>query len=1474
MSKMQWVAALAMDAATRVNARRHRGAFMRNCSGVASVRHAAEALERRLLLSVAPVYFHPQQSFNSGGAPDSVAVVDFNGDGKPDIVVANYSANTVSIMLGVGDGTFVSPAPFATGPTPNEVVVADVNHDGTPDAIVADGGNNKVSVLLGKGDGTLNAQTTFAVGTNPRSVVVGDLNKDGKLDLAVLNFDSTVSVLLGNGNGTFQAQTTIPAATQTRALAIGDLNGDGNLDIVTAASTLVVDFGDGQGGVASSVTTPLASQALSVAVADISGDGKPDVVLAYPNNDTIGVMLGSGSQTLNTVQTYSTGMGVGPEGVSVADVNGDGKPDVVAVTLTNTMEVLLGSGNGTLGAASPFGTATYGYTFAVADVNGDGKPDLVAPHLSGSDVKVLLNDPPPVVVSINRAAPATATTQATSVTFTVRFSEPVSGVTAANFSVALDPAMTSAAPTVAPPSGPSAVFMVTFSGITGNGNVALNLVGINSSTTIVNDVGELLKPAVGFATAIPFNPEAYDVTVADMDGDGKPDLILADLSQHDVSVVLGNGDGITQPPQSFSTDISGSQASAPSGVAVADLNGDGKLDVVASESDDNEIGVFIGNGNGTLQPQVTYPLTAGADPISIKVADFNADGKPDLIVADYMSGSLGFLAGNGNGTFNPVQNIAVGSFPVEFVVADLNGDGLPDLVAGSQGAQSIGTLMGFAPPHGVILSSPPFRPEQNVTVGGSLADFQVGDVNGDGKLDLIVDNIGGVIDHNPQHNNVQVLEGDGLGGFAAPIDSVASLALFNAKLVDMNGDGKLDMIGVDQSSNAAMMLGNGDGTFQDEREFNVGKSSKLFVADMNRDGNPDAILAGGVMGTPGILLNSGSNEFDGQAFTILPRDATLAVNGAKVVFDGTPHPATFTAVGTSGEALSSLVGLSYTDISNNTSNTTPPTQVGTYEVFASFSGNSSYNAIPQFDTGKTVVISARPLGTATLTVTGGQVVFDGAPHTAIVTAVGTSGEDLSSLVSLTYKNTANNATSALAPSQIGNYEIFASFSGNDSYYPIDSFDTGKTIFISAHALSNVTLTVTGGNAVFDGNPHPATATAIGTSGEDLSSLARLTYTNIANETNSAAPPTQLGTYEIFASFIGNDSYYPISQFDTGKTIVISSHLLSNAMLTVAGADALFDGNPHQATVTAIGANGEDLSSLAALTYTNTASHTSSAAPPTQTGTYEVFATFAGNDSYNSIAIFDTGKTVVISPLSALQSVPSGKLPTASLIAGQNIKPIHLNVKITNNGASAVTEEVTLNVALSASANGTPEDPVVATIKKTVKLKTHQTAALGSVLLKSLPAGLNGTEHLVFKLTDASGAANLATAGTLSVGPATNDLAALSVAAPPKASLGKKVIATVAVMQNGNIPLIGTLPVELFLSTTPTIGAGAIDLGLAGGHVSILPGKKGTLHLSSTIPSTAAPGSYFLIAQLDPANTLADVIAANNIAASARLITVS
>src|SRR3989442_1196668 len=173
---------------------------------------------------------------SGGGFPWYIAEGDFNGDGKPDLVITNYGDNSVSVLLGNGDGTFQAARTFPVGIHPGLVAVGDFNGDRTPELGVANVDSNTFSVLLGNGDGTFQAAKTFSsVGSHPYFVAVGDFNRDGKPDLVITNhLDTTVSVLLGNGDGTFQPVQTFPVDSDPVYVTVGDLNGDGVQDLAVA----------------------------------------------------------------------------------------------------------------------------------------------------------------------------------------------------------------------------------------------------------------------------------------------------------------------------------------------------------------------------------------------------------------------------------------------------------------------------------------------------------------------------------------------------------------------------------------------------------------------------------------------------------------------------------------------------------------------------------------------------------------------------------------------------------------------------------------------------------------------------------------------------------------------------------------------------------------------------------------------------------------------------------------------------------------------------------------------------------------------------------------------------------------------------------------------------------------------------------------------------------------------------------------
>jgi hypothetical protein len=372
---------------------------------------------------------------SNGGVFQGIAVADVNGDGKLDVVVSNLAGPNLSgdgvlgVLLGNGDGTFQSALTFGSGGYgANSVAVADVNGDGKPDVLVAnicasgsDCTTGTVAVLLGNGDGTFQPAVTYASGGQTAlSIAVADVNGDGKPDLLVANQSGDpngsglVGVLLGNGNGTFQPAVSYSSGGEnTSSLAVADLNGDGKPDaVVTIAGSPSVNvlLNNGDGTFQAAVVYGTGGFIpTAVAIADVDKDGKADLVVANWYSGTLAVLLGNGDGTFQAAVTYLSG-GASPDSVVVVDVNGDGIPDLVAANCGSSQDgygcsrtdgvvsVLLGNGDGTFQPAVAISSGAFNdISVAVADVNGDGKPDLLVGNQGGGNngdgsVGVLLNN--------------------------------------------------------------------------------------------------------------------------------------------------------------------------------------------------------------------------------------------------------------------------------------------------------------------------------------------------------------------------------------------------------------------------------------------------------------------------------------------------------------------------------------------------------------------------------------------------------------------------------------------------------------------------------------------------------------------------------------------------------------------------------------------------------------------------------------------------------------------------------------------------------------------------------------------------------------------------------------------------------------------------------------------------------------------------------------------------------------------------
>lgn len=342
--------------------------------------------------SYASVTFAPMVTYTARTGPSGIASGDVSGDGKLDLAVANYNSGTVSIYLGNGDGSFGNQVTYTVGSLPEFLALSDLNADSKLDLVVPNRGGNTVSILLGNGDGTFKTPATYAIGSLAATVTIGDFNADGKPDIASGNNGSgNVSVLLGNGDGTFNPQVTY-TDSNTWGIASGDFTGDGKIDILTGSGGglgALLGNGDGTFQSVKLLTEPYGP--LLLLSADINGDKKLDLVASDTTGSAVGIILGNGDGTFIPATKISTGTGSGPFGLAVADLDHDGNVDVVSGNSNSTVSVLMGKGGGAFTVLPSISTAAKTSGVTVADFNGDGAPDIAAARDGANSIAVFLS---------------------------------------------------------------------------------------------------------------------------------------------------------------------------------------------------------------------------------------------------------------------------------------------------------------------------------------------------------------------------------------------------------------------------------------------------------------------------------------------------------------------------------------------------------------------------------------------------------------------------------------------------------------------------------------------------------------------------------------------------------------------------------------------------------------------------------------------------------------------------------------------------------------------------------------------------------------------------------------------------------------------------------------------------------------------------------------------------------------------------
>ncbi len=1200
--------------------------------------------------------------------------------------------------------TFRNPIRIPTNSDPVAILTGDVNGDGVPDILWQDNSAAPfvLHLLLGQHNGSYRPGPDFALPTNSGGCRLFDSNLDGKLDLVCASsstFNASVLIFLGNGDATFAPPIAVPLPTSTGNYFYPllsppfDINGDALPDLIvndTINNRSYVLLGD----TTASYRVVVGGGYFPSAVADVNGDGKPD--LLYAEGPT--VALGNGDGTFGAYQNFSQPFDY-TNLCAFHDMDGDGHLDAVCgyVDVVDNVDidgqthliVLHGNADGTFDP-NPISDKVFGdrdteydgfgsfeTPLQVRDLNGDGIPDILAASADG--FTVLLGGPH------------------------LTFSDPK------HYAVSLYASVYDYA----------AISLDQIVDLNGDGN--LDVIGAGPNSIFIthgrSDGTFDTAPSLEVAEVIGY------ATVADFNGDGIPDLVAS--GDRSLRLNLGRGDGTFLPFTSiarggidFSTPLSATNAH----IAHGDFNGDGKQDILAVGSSSiyqYDTYLFLGHGDGTFDPPRLVPQTSTLYPLfSIlsddSVLDIDGDGRSDVVLG-YDSGIPGspsqidVALSNGDGTFRVVASPAPGQPLVSPRVvynyvstspafADFDRDGKLDVaVAGRDNAYVLrGHGDGSFESTGAVLPIPPFS--QAASHGGLAA--ATGDFDGDGNQDVAVLSTLSLSDSmivNAPASAVFVYFGADDGTFSDPATAATfNRAYGNLRAADLNQDGRADLIlergGISGFSDPFLSIVHAlpGRTFDPEMIYTAGTgNSSLAVADMNRDGLPDLVIANGSYavgsGAATVLLNLGNipavtgtlhstpePSAVGQTFTLTasltpPIAATLTGNVAFTI-DGAP------------------VGAA--PLSGNVASITAPANLaaGSHSVAAVWPGDTTYPSLTL--TGRHVVTGLASATTVAAapnpSVAGSPVTFTAAVAAASPTAPTgsitlTDGPTTLATLSLAAGAVPPFSTANLS---IGSHSITATYSGDSLFAPSSA---SVLQVVNAVAGATATALTTSANPVPAGTLLTLTATVAPTyPGRSVptgtvvfrdasGTLATLPLVSgVATYSTSTLAP---GTHPISATFSGTPEFNPSTSAILQQVVTLAgtvTALSATPNPAYQGADVVFSasvlapGGPSGATPSGTVQFLDGSTPLATVPLTGSAAvFTSNRLTP---GQHSITAIYSGAGTFSGSTSAPLTETILLSDF-RLSSTPA----TLSLRTGH-----HLTFTLAATSIGAFADTVTLS----------------------------------------------------------------------------------------------------------------------------------------------------------------------------------------------------
>ncbi|HYI12474.1 MAG TPA: FG-GAP-like repeat-containing protein [Thermoanaerobaculia bacterium] len=680
------------------------------------LRIAAALLVFALPAAAAVPVFRNPQPLPVTGHGGTLLRGSFGGDAQPDLAV--YDGFTVQILISNGISPFIRAAGTVAIEGAVDLVAGDVTGDGRSDLVASFFDPGAVRIYRGLGNGLFDAGTAIPSMPMPGKLAIADFNGDGRADLLVATADPhpedpIMTVHLGEGNGAFGSGIASPVYDTPNHLQVLDANGDTKPDLVVSSSGTWVHLGSGDGSFISHGRVLIDRAA--TASGDFNGDGHADLVLAPGDlgSGSIQIALGDGTGTFTQGARYAVGGGA--RELAVADVDGDGKADLLVPSIEGTLTIRRGAGNGTFASVRFYATGRL-VSFQPGDWDRDGLTDVV---VSGTD-----------------RWPG------------VRLIKGKNGGLFDTWRAYMPPATV---------------------------------------------------PIYGLSANV------QSGVVADMNGDGKPDVIGL-TERHDnyamQLVIMLNGGFATLGPPIF-TELGESEWNLGPYFCTGDVNGDGKPDAVVVSLHPNGVPVrtYLGRGDGSFDPPIDLAIGPGRDP---RLAELDGDGVLDLLLGTNV------FHGNGNGTFTPATTL-----PVQVqAVADFNGDGHLDVA----GEGFSGIYVGLNDGSGGFTTVS--TEEWATRYFGTVGDF-----TGDGKTDVLL----------VTYTGTRVRPGNGDGKFGDAIDfEITPRIEYRVHTADFDGDGKLDLL-----NGTEVYLGDGEGRFRSYAYAVAPPLPEVGVGDFDGNGSPD-----------------------------------------------------------------------------------------------------------------------------------------------------------------------------------------------------------------------------------------------------------------------------------------------------------------------------------------------------------------------------------------------------------------------------------------------------------------------------------------------------------------------------------------------------------------------------------------------------------------------------------------------------------